>query len=229
MTTYGLIHGAWHGSWWWGPVAERIRARGHEVVAPELPCDDTSVTFSGYAEIVADALSQAGDDVVLVASSLAGLTAPLVPRLRPVREIVFVGAYIAIPGMSFDEQFRTGDAEMVRGATAGVARDDQDRSFWADHDELVRVLYHDVDPELTREAIPRLRPQATQPYAEPCPLDAFPEVPVRSIVCAGDRIVPVEWSRRVARERFGVEAIELEGGHMPMLARPDQLVEAILA
>ncbi|MGI9422915.1 MAG: alpha/beta hydrolase, partial [Hyphomicrobiaceae bacterium] len=32
-----LIHGAWHGGWAWQAVAERLRMRGHEVQAPDLP------------------------------------------------------------------------------------------------------------------------------------------------------------------------------------------------
>ena len=39
-----------------------------------------------------------------------------------------------------------------------------------------------------------------------------------SIVCAEDRVVDPAWSRRVARDRLGVEPIELPGGHSPFLA-----------
>src|SRR5581483_4813220 len=34
--TFVLIHGAWHGGWCWGPVADLLRARGHKVYAPSL-------------------------------------------------------------------------------------------------------------------------------------------------------------------------------------------------
>ena len=36
MTTYVLVHGAWHGSWCWVRVAERLRAAGHTVFTPTL-------------------------------------------------------------------------------------------------------------------------------------------------------------------------------------------------
>ncbi len=35
--TFVLIHGAWHSSFCWGEVAERLRARGHRVLAIDLP------------------------------------------------------------------------------------------------------------------------------------------------------------------------------------------------
>ena len=36
MSTYVLIHGAWHGGWCWSRVAPRLRALGHDVHAPSL-------------------------------------------------------------------------------------------------------------------------------------------------------------------------------------------------
>ena len=36
MSTYVLIHGAWHGGWCWGRVAPLLRAQGHQVHTPTL-------------------------------------------------------------------------------------------------------------------------------------------------------------------------------------------------
>ena len=36
MATYVLVHGAYQGGWIWKPVAQRLRAAGHEVYAPTL-------------------------------------------------------------------------------------------------------------------------------------------------------------------------------------------------
>ena len=77
MATYVLIHGAGSDSWYWHLVAPELRARGHDVVAPDLPCEDDSAGLSEYADVVVDDI---GDrtDLVVVAQSLAGFTAPLV-------------------------------------------------------------------------------------------------------------------------------------------------------
>jgi pimeloyl-ACP methyl ester carboxylesterase len=37
MSTYVLIHGAWHGSWCWDKVVPLLQQAGHQVVAPDLP------------------------------------------------------------------------------------------------------------------------------------------------------------------------------------------------
>lgn len=36
MSTYVLVHGAWHGGWCWRRVADRLRAAGHDVFTPTL-------------------------------------------------------------------------------------------------------------------------------------------------------------------------------------------------
>jgi pimeloyl-ACP methyl ester carboxylesterase len=41
MASYVLIHGAADSGWFWHLLEAELRARGHEVVAPDLPCDTT--------------------------------------------------------------------------------------------------------------------------------------------------------------------------------------------
>ena len=36
MSTYVLVHGAFHGGWCWRRVVDRLRASGQEVYAPTL-------------------------------------------------------------------------------------------------------------------------------------------------------------------------------------------------
>jgi pimeloyl-ACP methyl ester carboxylesterase len=42
MATFALIHGGGDVGWYWHLVEAELRERGHEVVAPDLPCDDDS-------------------------------------------------------------------------------------------------------------------------------------------------------------------------------------------
>jgi len=73
----------------------------------------------------------------------------------------------------------------------------------------------------------RLRPQARKPSIEPCPLAVLPETQRASIVCTHDRAVPPDWQRRVAREDLGVQPIEIESGHSPMLSCPGTLADIL--
>ena len=37
MSTYVLVHGAWHGVWCWKYVIPFLENEGHKVIAPDLP------------------------------------------------------------------------------------------------------------------------------------------------------------------------------------------------
>ena len=76
MSTFVLIHGAGDVGWYWHLVEAELREGGHDVVAPDLPCDDDAAALPEYADAVAEAI---GDrtDLVVVAQSLGGFTAPL--------------------------------------------------------------------------------------------------------------------------------------------------------
>ena len=229
VTTYALIHGAWHDGWCWAPLVAELERRGHRAVAPDLPCDDAAATFADYAAVVAAALGDAGDDVVLVAHSLGGQTAPLVPARRAVRAIVYLCAVVAEPGRTLVAQTRDDPGPFVPGYERGLEIADEHGSrVWADEALAIAAMYADVPAPLARAALAHLRPQAVTPYRVPCPLDALPDVPVASIVCADDEIVSPEWSRRTAAERLGVTPVQLPGGHTPSLARPAALADAVV-
>jgi hypothetical protein len=44
-------------------------------------------------------------------------------------------------------------------------------------------------------------------------------------VCRDDRCFPADFQRRVALERLGITADEMDGGHLPALHSPEALVE----
>lgn len=66
-------------------------------------------------------------------------------------------------------------------------------------------------------------------FEEPLPLEAWPDVPTTVLIPRADRLFPLEFQRRVARERLGLEIEEMEGGHLPFLSRPRELAERLVA
>lgn len=69
---------------------------------------------------------------------------------------------------------------------------------------------------------------AMVPFEAPWPLDAWPDVPTRFLLCRDDRFFPAEFPRRVVRERLGIEPDEMDGGHPPALSRPHELAQRLL-
>src|SRR5262245_14041262 len=102
MATYVLIHGAGTDSWYWHLVAPQLQERGHDVVTPDLPCDDDAAGLREYADVVVDAIGDRSH-LVVVAQSFGGFTAPLVCTRVPVQLLVLVAAMVPAPGESADE------------------------------------------------------------------------------------------------------------------------------
>ena len=222
MTTYALIHGGGDGGWYWHLVEAELRSRGHRTVAPDLPADSAGSSLDDYAEMVVDAIGDA-DDVVVVGQSFGGFTAPLVAARRPVSELVFVAGMVPRPGESpADWWTNTGYAEAVAeqaAADGGLTGNDDPRVCY----------YHDVPDALADEALSRERQHPSETaYTKPWPLDEWPGVPARLILCTEDRCFPAALMRRIAEDRLGVVAEELRAGHCAALARPRELADLLL-
>ncbi|MGH2578069.1 MAG: alpha/beta hydrolase [Actinomycetota bacterium] len=213
MTTYVLIHGAGDVGWYWHLVEAELRSRGHDVVAPDLPCNDDSAGLSEYADAVVQAI---GDrtDLVVVAQSLGGFTAPLVCDQVAVKLLVLVAPMIPAPGEAPADYFvNTRYNEEVRES----------------YDDPIELFYQDVPPELASEALKRGREQSEARLGDPSPLKAWPDVPTRVLLCREDRLFPAAFLRRVARDRLGTTPDEIEGGHTPALSHPKELAERLQA
>ena len=105
------------------------------------------------------------------------------------------------------------------------------RDWWANagYDETgyEDVFYHDVPPALAAEARRRERNETSKALKEPWPLADWPETPTRYLLCRDDRMFSAAWARRHARERLGVEADEITGGHYICLSRPRELADLL--
>jgi pimeloyl-ACP methyl ester carboxylesterase len=221
MATYVLIHGAGSDAGYWRLVAPELRSRGHDVVAPDLPCDDDAAGFPEYADVVVDAIGHR-TDLVVVAQSLGGFTAPLVCDRLAVDRLVLVAAMVPRPGESAGEWWaNTGWAQ---------ARGDDGRGAVDGEFDVVAEFFHDVAPDVVAESLARPAPaQSGTPFETPWPLDAWPDVPTRFLLCRHDRLFPAAFMRRVVGERLGITPDEMDGGHLPALSRPKELAERLEA
>ena len=224
MSIFALVHGAWHGPWCWERLVRPLRDLGHEVVVPDLPGEDTGLGLEDYADAIERALGDA-EDVILVPHSLGGLNGPVVARRRPLKALVYLCALVPEPGRSFSGQLGA-ETEPVLLFSGGRMVDDQGRSYWGDRDATIELMYGDLQPDDANWAFGRLRTQAQKSQGETSP-ESPPGLRVESIVGSQDRVVSPEWSRRVARDRLGVEPIEIPAGHFPMITHPELLADEL--
>jgi pimeloyl-ACP methyl ester carboxylesterase len=221
MTTFALIPGAGGAAWYWHRLVPELRHRGHEPVAVDLPAGDETAGLAEYAQAVCTAVGER-EDVVVVAQSMGGLTAPLVCAHLPVSRLVLVNAMIPMPG-------ETGQQWWVNTGQDQARRDNdhrEGRSPEGPFDPLV-YLFHDVPPQVTQEAMAGEPPQSDTPLTQPSPMHAWPDIPTTVLSGTADRLFPLEFQTRIARERLGITPRQLPGGHLIALSRPRELADAL--
>ena len=220
MATFALIHGGGDVGWYWHLVEPLLRQRGHDVVAPDLPCDDGTATLLDYADTVVEAIGER-QNLIVVGQSYGGFTAPLVAARLPVDVVVFVAGMVPAPGEKpADWWENTG----YREAVAEQAR--RDGGLTGSGDPFV-AFYHDVPAPLAEEALRNERSESDAAYGSPWPLDALPAVPARFVACTEDRFFPLAFMRRVAAERLGIVPDEIAAGHCVALSQPHQLADLL--
>ena len=203
-----LVPGAGGQAWDWHRLVPLL----DDAVAVELPAGDDRAGLRAYADAVTAAAGPDPGPVVVVGHSMGGLTAPLVCERLDVRRLVLLNAMIPAPGES-GAQWWEGSGH----SSVDIGEFDE-----------VEHFYHDLPPDLRAEAL--ARPDARQsetPFTEPWPLTAWPEVPTEVVAGAEDRLFPVSFQRRLARERLGLGVTVVPGGHMAALSRPQELAAAL--
>jgi pimeloyl-ACP methyl ester carboxylesterase len=218
--TFVLIPGAGGSAWYWHRVVPLLHEAGHDAVPVDLPGDDPAAGLPEYARLVTDAIGNR-ENVVLVAQSLGGFTAPLVATKAPVREVVFVNAMIPIPGE------RPG-AWWDNTGWARARIDAAERGGYATEFDLATYFLHDVPPDTAAAGEPHQRLEAETVFASVCDFSAWPSVPIHVVAGADDRFFPVGFQQALARDRLGIEADELPGGHLIALSQPERLARYLL-
>jgi pimeloyl-ACP methyl ester carboxylesterase len=217
--TYVLVPGAGGDSFYWHLVAPLLRAAGHEVRTPDLPCGDDAAGLAEYADAIVAAAGDR-DGSVLVAQSMGAFSATMACERLDVAQLVLVAPMIPAPGETAGEWWTAvGQEDAARELARSEGRD-TNAPF-----ELHEVLLHDVPQPVVDALLARGEPrQSGTPFAEPWPLAGWPDVPTRVIACRHDRLFPLGLVRRLARERVGVEPEVIDAGHLSALSAPDQLV-----
>ena len=219
--SFVLIPAAGGTAWYWHRVVPQLREAGHEAIAVDLPGDDPAAGLPEYAGLVTSAIGSRRD-VTLVAQSLGGFTAPLVAARVPVDSLIFVNAMIPRPGETPGAWWDNTGWAKARAAAA-------QRGGYATEFDLAVYFLHDVPPDIAAAGEPYQRPEADVVFGSACDFTAWPPVPIRAVAGADDRFFPVGFQQALARDRLGIEADVLPGGHLIALAQPARLADYLLS
>ena len=219
MSVFVLVPGAGGAAWYWHRIVPELRARGHEAVAVDLPGADESAGLPEYADAVAEAIG-GRHDVVLVAQSMGGFTAPVVCARIPVRLLVLLNAMIPLPGETPGVWWDNTGWESARIAAARA--DGYPAEF-----DLATYFLHDVPAEVVATGEGHNFPEADIAFGQPCAIERWPEVPTQVLAGRDDRFFPLEFQRRIAGERLGAPVDSVPGGHLVALSCPAELTDRL--
>ena len=96
-------------------------------------------------------------------------------------------------------------------------------------DDPFLTFYHDVPRPLAEEAMSKERSESQAAYQCPWPLEAWPDVPTRFVLCTKDRFFPPAFMHKVVSTRLGVVPDEIAAGHCVALSRPKELADLLVA
>jgi pimeloyl-ACP methyl ester carboxylesterase len=96
------------------------------------------------------------------------------------------------------------------------------------------LFYHDLPPEEGDEWVAKLRKQSTRAFTEGRDImyPGWQDVPVWMLITADDKALPVEVQRMfvgMVKDTADVTVREIDSSHSPMLSKPKEVVNFLLA
>ncbi|MGW0710665.1 alpha/beta fold hydrolase [Streptomyces sp. NPDC002643] len=234
--TFVLVTGAWHGGWAWRPVANELRAAGHEVHAPTLAGlgtddDRRGVTLTDCVNSLVEYVERADlKGITLVGHSWGGyVLVGAAPRLAArVRRLVFWSAFVPNDGESLIEACPPHYGEMFR-ALAAASGDD---SVTLPLEVWQRAFMQDAGEEAQRVVHSLLVPQPLGTFTEKPDTSAFTalDIPTAYVLSTEDVSLPGEWhwAERFPGRLKSPLFIETPGSHESCFTRPAELADAFV-
>jgi pimeloyl-ACP methyl ester carboxylesterase len=236
VSSYLLIHGAWHGGWCWHKVLARLRAAGKSATAPDLPSlgrDRTPVaeiTLQNWTDSVCGHLDEADEPVILVGHSRAGAVISQAAEQRPqkVRSLVYLAAYLLADRESVSQTALKDERSLVPSNMV-LAPDRKSSSL---REAVIKdALYGECPEEDVILAQSLLTPEAVAPLTTPIRISAanYGRVPRVYIECRRDRAVSLSEQRRMVSAMPCQQVISLDTDHSPFFSSPDALTAHLLS
>ncbi len=242
MAGFVLIHGAFCGGWYYDPVAEILRARGHKVIAPDLPGmggDEAAlraVTLDGWARFTVDQCQDmrreiGGEPLVLAGHSRGGIVIGTAAETDPkaMDALVYIAALMPPDGHSsyslsaqMPPQPEMPDIGGPVANGAGMMVDPAKAGPW--FSQL-------APPALARAALERLQAEPAGPLSTPMKLspERWGSVPRTYIECLQDRTITIATQRKMQELSPGTRTVTLDADHSPMFCMPEALADALEA
>lgn len=229
-----LIHGGFHGGWCWRPVAQLLRAQGHQVTHPTQTglgerrhLISNGLTLSVFIDDVVNHLVYEDlSDVVLVGHSFGGLAISGAAERVPerIRQLVYLDSLILQPGQT---PYGVLPPEVIAQRRQGCMVVDGVRGLAPPPASAFGV---GDDHPLAAWVQSHLTPQPESLYDSPLPIKGpvGNGLPRTYIACTAPVIPAVASSQAWAKQQPGWRWMELATGHDAMITAPQALADLLM-
>lgn len=231
-----LVHGSWHTGELWAPVADHLRAAGHEVHTPTVAGHgkgvDKRVNHAQCTQSITDYLVQHNlHDVVLLGHSYGGTIISKVVEAVPERisRLIYWNAFVLQDGESLNDNV----PPHYRGLFDQISAASPDGSVMMPFPIWREAFINDGDLATAQRTYELLSPEPYQPFIDKLDLKKFYalQTPRSYINCTEDIALPPGewgWHPRMSGRLGLYRLVQIPGSHEVMFTAPQRLAEAIV-
>jgi len=240
MSTFVLVHGAWHDGSAWEPVIRHLESQGHIAFGPTVAGNgkgvDKNVTHAQCTQSIVDFIVQKDlTDILLVGHSYGGTIIGRVVQHIPerIRRLVFYNGFIVNDGESLNDNAPAYYAALFDP----MADASPDHSVMLPFPIWREAFINDSDIDLARWSYERLSPQPYQPFVEKLEMKKFYEiiqagkVGCSFINCTEDMALPQGewgWHPRMSNRLGLFRLVQMPGSHEVIFSNPTGLAGKII-
>jgi len=235
MTTFLLVHGAYHGAWCWRRLVPRLEAAGARVLAPDLPGhgDDRTpsadLSLSLYADHVAALARAQAEPVTLVGHSMAGAVIAEAAERAPeaLSRLVYLTAYMPGAGESIVDWARKDTGTKAQGARVDY---EDVACLKVDRAKTAEAFYQDATEADVDWVAARLRPEPLAIFRAALRLtpENFGRVPRDYISCRRDLAITAPLQDAMLAALPARRVWRMDCGHSPFVVSPGALADILL-
>lgn len=236
MSTFVLIHGAWHGAWCWELAAPLLEAAGHRAIALDLPgmgADPTplsQVTLERWARFVVEVINAEDEPVVLVGHSRAGVVISQAAEYAPDRitSLVYLAAFLVPNGRTVLQTMQSIPPRPESEGSLVLSADGT--STIAPH-AVQDIFYNTTAAQLVNRAAGRVGPEPMSVFTTPLQLTAerWGKVPRDYIRCTRDRAIAPDLQHKMLHALPCRRVVTMDTDHSPFYSAPERLSAELVA
>ncbi len=230
MSTFLLVHGAWHGGWCWDKVKTVLESQGHTVLAPDLPGHggDTTplgeVTLERYAQATVELASSQSEKVIAVGHSMTGISNLQAAEYAPEKfeALVFLAAFLIADGQCLMDIAHLNPDNLVM---PNVTFSDDESAMTFNQEAVKEVFYADCSDEDIARSKTLIQAQAAAPFGQPLQITAqrCGTVPKYYIECLQDQAIAHFIQKKMYTDNGCEKVFTMDCSHSPFFSQPEEV------